>query len=1029
MSIDFIFRETAEELDPELSQLVSLEDRRQQEKIILIPSASIAPSAVRYLMSSNFGNIYAEGYPKQESRELTESEILDFDAELAYFRRYSDPRYYKGVEYADILEALARRRAAKLFAANGLKPGELFVNVQPLSGSPANSAVYTALLQPGDTIMGLDLRHGGHLTHGSKISRSGKIYNSVPYELDLESEQLDYDAIEEQAMEVRPQLIIAGFTAYPLLVDWHRFRQIADKCGAYLVADIAHISGLVAAGVHPSPIGIADVVTTTTHKSLCGPRGAMILTHRPNIADRIDRAVFPGEQGGPHLNTIAALALALKLAGTSQFRRLMQRVVYNASRLAQKLADQDIRIVSGGSENHLLLMDMKSITLDGVHLSGDMAARILDVAGIVTNRNTVPGDQSAFRATGVRLGTVWISQLGYGDQEIDLLAQAIAKVLKGCQPYTYSRIGGRKLLRAKVDPSALQESRAIVNELTHSQGREGKGEYIEVRNPDAPQFLHYALASDVRSLAVGNGQKTKVFGYDFQIQGELYRKTPDRYLLHFDSPEITSKVSKWLNDLSDGYIFFGDLYAKLPGPIVAKQINIDDPLPEINDSNKMVVEAKPFYIGLQSGSLDNQGLPDFSWIDQEVAPLKSTQLHDTHINIGARMVPFGGWDMPVWYSSVSEEHAAVRETAGLFDVSHMGVLEVSGPNATTFLNYLTTNDVNMLKVGQSQYSYLLFPNSEVVDDLFIYRRGPENFMLVVNASNNDKDWAWINAVNQGDVLIDENRPWSKILHPATLRDLRDPKWGADCRVDIALQGPRSTDILLSICGDPSLAERIKALEWAQLTEGSLSGYDIVISRTGYTGERVAYELFVHPEQSPAFWQTLLDAGKVYGLIPCGLASRDSTRTEAGLPLYGHELAGPLNLSPAEAGFDSYVKLWKPFFIGRYAYINRRNNRDKVVIRFRMDEKGVRRPELGDPVLDRRGKIIGTVTSCAIDANGYLLGQAVVPTGMSTPGTSILIYQLGGGTRTMRFPAEMKEGSRLPIPDRATILTRFPVKNK
>jgi glycine hydroxymethyltransferase len=443
----------------------------------------------------------------------------------------------------------------------------------------------------------------------------------------------------------------------------------------------------------------------------------------------------------------------------------------------------------------------------------------------------------------------------------------------------------------------------------------------------------------------------------------------------------------------------------------------------------MVVEAKPFYIGLQSGSLDNQGLPDFSWIDQEVAPLKSTQLHDTHINIGARMVPFGGWDMPVWYSSVSEEHAAVRETAGLFDVSHMGVLEVSGPNATTFLNYLTTNDVNMLKVGQSQYSYLLFPNSEVVDDLFIYRRGPENFMLVVNASNNDKDWAWINAVNQGDVLIDENRPWSKILHPATLRDLRDPKWGADCRVDIALQGPRSTDILLSICGDPSLAERIKALEWAQLTEGSLSGYDIVISRTGYTGERVAYELFVHPEQSPAFWQTLLDAGKAYGLIPCGLASRDSTRTEAGLPLYGHELAGPLNLSPAEAGFDSYVKLWKPFFIGRYAYINRRNNRDKVVIRFRMDEKGVRRPELGDPVLDRRGKIIGTVTSCAIDANGYLLGQAVVPTGMSTPGTSILIYQLGGGTRTMRFPAEMKEGSRLPIPDRATILTRFPVKNK
>lgn len=1029
MSIDFIFQETVEELDPELSQLVSHEDRRQQEKIILIPSESIAPPAVRHLMSSKFGNVYAEGYPRKESRKQTESEILDIDAELAKFRRYSDPRYYKGVEYADILEALARRRAAKLFAANGLKPGELFVNVQPLSGSPANSAVYSALLQPGDIIMGLDLNHGGHLTHGSKISRSGKIYNSVPYELNLETEQLDYEAIELQAMEVKPQLIIAGYTAYPLLVDWNRFRHIADKCGAYFVADIAHISGLVAAGVHPSPIGIADVVTTTTHKSLCGPRGAMIITHHPDIAGKIDRAVFPGEQGGPHLNTIAALALSLKLAGTSQFRDLMQRVVRNASRLARKLAGQDIRIVSGGSENHLLLMDMKSITLDGVHLSGDMAARILDVAGIVTNRNTVPGDPSAFRASGVRLGTVWISQLGYGDQEIDLLAQAIAIVLKGCRPFTYSGPRDRELLRAKVNPTALKEARAIVNELTHSQGREGQGEFIEVRNPDASEFLQFALASDVRSLAVGDSQNTKVFGHDFELLGEIYRKTPDRFLLRYDSPQLASKVTEWLNDLSDGYVYFGDLYAKLPGPIVASQTAFDEPLPEIEDSNEAVVETKPFYIGLKSKTIDSQRLPDFSWIEPEDAPLKYTHLHDTHINMGGRMVPFGGWDMPVWYSSVSEEHAAVRETAGLFDVSHMGVLEASGPNASAFLNYLTANDVNMLMVGQSQYTYLLFPNSEVVDDLFIYRRGPENFMLVVNASNNDKDWAWINAVNQGEVLIDENRPWSKILHPANLRDLRDPKWGADCRVDIALQGPRSTDILLSICDDPSLAERIKALKWSQLTEGSLSGFDIVISRTGYTGERIAFELFVHPKQSPAFWQTLLDAGMPYGLKPCGLASRDSTRTEGGLPLYGHELAGPLNLGPAEAGFDGYVKLWKPFFIGRNAYIDRRKNRDKVVARFRMDEKGVRRPELGDPVLDRRGKIIGTVTSCAIDTNGYLLGQAVVPMGTSSPGTSIAIYQLGGGTRTLRLPANINEGSRLPIPDRATILTRFPVNKK
>jgi glycine hydroxymethyltransferase len=648
---------------------------------------------------------------------------------------------------------------------------------------------------------------------------------------------------------------------------------------------------------------------------------------------------------------------------------------------------------------------------------------------LVTNRNTIPGDPSAFRASGVRLGTVWISQLGYGDDEIDLLAQAIAIVLKGCRPFTYSGLGSKKLLRAKVDPSALQEARTIVNELTHSESRENKGDAIEVRNPEVSNFLQYALTSDVKSLAMGDVQKTEVIGHDFHFQGQINKKSPDRYRLRFDSANQASKVAQWLNDLSDGYVYFGDLYAKLPGPIVASQVDVDQPVLEIADGKEAVVETKPFYIGQGLEPADSQKLPNFSWTEPEDAPIKYTDLHDTHLNMGGRMVPFGGWDMPVWYSSVSEEHAAVRETAGLFDVSHMGVLEASGSNAATFLNYLTSNDVDLLKVGQSQYSYLLFPNGDVVDDLFIYRRGAEKFMLVVNAANNDKDWAWMNAVNHGEVLIDKDRPWSKILHPATLRDLRDPKWGADCRVDIALQGPRSTDILLSLCDDPSLAERIKTLNWAHLTEGSLSGFDLVISRTGYTGERQAYELFVHPEQSPAFWQTLLDAGKSYGLKPCGLAARDSTRTEAGLPLYGHELAGPLNLSPIEAGFDSYVKLWKPFFIGRNAYINRRKSHDKVVIRFRMDEKGVRRPELGDPVLDRRGKIVGTVTSCAIDAEGYLLGQAVVPTDMATSGTSIAIYQLGGGSRTLRLPAELKEGSRLPIPDRATILTRFPVKNE
>ncbi|NJN55079.1 MAG: serine hydroxymethyltransferase, partial [Anaerolineae bacterium] len=432
------------------------EDRRQESTIILIASESAAPDAVRTAVSSTFANIYAEGYPREDSRRQHEADIMDVPLELAHYRRYSDPRYYKGVEYADVLEALTRRRAAELFAANGVTADNLYVNVQPLSGAPANSAVYTALLQPGDTIMGLNLNDGGHLSHGTKINRSGKHYNGVTYFVDPKTELLDYDDIERRALEAKPQIIVAGFSAYPMIVDWARFRQIADKVGAYLLADISHISGLVAAGVHPSPIGIADVVMTTTHKSLCGPRGAMILTHRKDLSPKIDRAVFPGEQGGPHLNSIAALGVALKLAQTDQFRVLQQRIVANAQRLAQKLGEHGFRIVGGGSETHLLLVDTKSVTHNGVHLSADMAARILDLAGIVLNRNTIPGDVGALNPTGLRIGTVWISQLGFGEAEIDRLAEAIATVLKGCKPFSYMAMGGKTQLRAKVDLRAAK---------------------------------------------------------------------------------------------------------------------------------------------------------------------------------------------------------------------------------------------------------------------------------------------------------------------------------------------------------------------------------------------------------------------------------------------------------------------------------------------------------------------------------------------------------------------------------------------
>ncbi len=1051
MSNDFIFRGSVDDLDPELQNLLDLEDKRQDSTIILIASESASPDAVRAAMSSSFGNVYAEGYPRESSRQMTEDEIMDVEMELARYRRHGDPRYYKGVEYADVLEALTRRRAAELFAANGVNPDKLYVNVQPLSGAPANSAVYTALLNPGDTIMGLNLNDGGHLSHGTRINRSGKHYVGVPYFVDPETELLDYDAIEKQALEVKPQIIVAGFSAYPMIVDWQRFREIADKVGAYLLADIAHISGLVASGVHPSPIGVADVITTTTHKSLCGPRGAMIMTHRRDLSSKLDRAVFPGEQGGPHLNTMAALAVALKLAQTEQFTELQRRIVHNARRLAEQLQARGLRVVGGGSENHLLLVDTKSVSHNDVELSGDMAARILDVAGIVLNRNTIPGDKGALNPTGLRIGTVWISQLGFGDAEVDLVAEAIATVLQGCKPYLYMAPGGKSERRAKVNYDALLRGRAIVRQLRGIKEPKPAGQFIQVRGPEAADFLDQALASDVLALADETAAATHLFGANLNLLGVIYRQNANSFYLRFSTSADAQAAAEWLTALSDGFVDFGDLYAKCAGPVTVKNLpkSLADAILSVGDvldnlagafskalkrdddqpePETAVTPTKPFFIGCEQFT-EGEPLPAFSWEEPADPPLKRTTLFETHKALGGRVIPFAGYEMPVWYTSVSEEHAAVRETAGLFDATHMGVFEASGPHVQDFLQIVTTNDISTLSVGESHYTYFLLPDGSVIDDLMVYRRGPEQYMLVVNASNNDKDWAWLNAVNDGAVMVDEKRPFAHVQHPVTLRDLRDPANGDDCRVDMPLQGPKARDVLLAICDDAALAARIKRLPWAGLTEGNLGGFEVIISRTGYTGERIAYEIFVHPEQAPALWNKLLDAGAPLGIKPCGLAARDSTRTEAGLPLYGHELAGDLALNPADAGFGSYVKLWKPFFVGRDAFITHEQEREMQIVRFRMNEKAVRRPETGDPVMDKRGRVIGSVTSCAIDSEGYLLGLALVPREMRWSGTPLFIYQLGGGSRSLRVPGEIKAGARMPMPDGATVLTRFPRRNK
>ncbi len=1050
---DFLFRGTLKDLDPAVAELLAHEATRQAYRIILIPSESAAPKAVLEAVGSVMQNVYAEGYPHEDTRWLDEEEILDYEWMLANYRRYSDRRYYKGVEYADILEALARRRCAQAFAGNGLTADDLYVNVQPLSGAPANTAVYEALLEPGDTVMGLDLLHGGHLTHGSPANRSGKYYNIVSYTVDPETELLDYDAIEALAREVRPKMIIAGFTSYPWAADWIRFREIADSCGAYLLADIAHVAGMVAAGVYPNPVGIADVVSFTTHKTLGGPRGACLITHRKDLHRKIDHAVFPGEQGGPHMNAIAGMAVAFKLAQTPQFRRLQEQTVRNAARLAERLADRGFRIPYGGTDTHLLLVDCKSVTgPDGTPLSGDMAARILDLVGIVVNRNTIPGDKSPARATGIRLGTPWATQRGFREGEIDRLADIIADVLLACTPFSYVGKGGRPNWRAKVEFGVLQDARARVSALISQAGmyeevhkpsyphfpvaeherRDSGWTTLEIEGDEALHFLDYATTGDVCSMEPNQARPTWVLRPDGEpiTRAVLVRLSDRKYHLHVAGH--VDEVATWLRDLSDGYVGFDpeDVYAKLPGPVVVRVMKGKFEVPEDvapGDPPDGYTLDKPYYIGIHGPKhfeYHGDPLPTFSWSDEaEGNELKKTSLNTLHRQMGAKMVPFAGWDMPVWYTGVSDEHRAVRERAGIFDVAHMGVFEISGRGAEPFLNTVTTNDVSDLAVGQAHYSYLLGIDGIPIDDIFLYRVERELYLMVVNASNNDKDWEWLNGVLEGRYAIDSERPWVKApgRESVTIRDLRDPGSGDDMRVDIALQGPLARNVLLSLKCDTRTRNMIATMPWASVVRAEVGGYDLIVARTGYTGERVAFELFVHPDKAPDLFRELVDAGAV----PCGLASRDSTRTEAGLPLYGHELAGPLNLGPADAGFARYVKLWKPFFVGKAAYVRHEGERDSVVVRFRMNDKGVKRPVLGDPVVDRRGRVIGTVTSCAIDTEGYLLGQAYVKLSHAEEGTQIGIFALGGRAPKAKSLADLKVGDRVTVPQAARVLSRFP----
>lgn len=385
-SIDFL-----KSYDPSVGDAMEQELKRQRRNLELIASENIVTPAVMAAMGSLLTNKYAEGYPGK--------------------------RYYGGCQCVDVVEEMARQRACELFGAE-------HANVQPHSGAQANTAVYFAMLEPGDTVMGMNLSEGGHLTHGSPVNISGKYFNFVSYGVDPETHVIDYDKVMELALECKPKMIVCGASAYPRIIDFAKFREIADACGAYLMVDMAHIAGLVAAGVHPNPVPYAEFVTTTTHKTLRGPRGGMILC-REEFAKQIDKAIFPGTQGGPLMHTIAAKAVCLGEALKPEFKEYGKKVVANAQALAQGLINRGNKLVSGGTDNHVMLMDLRDTDVTGKELE----AR-LDECYITVNKNTIPNEpRSPFVTSGIRIGTPAVTTRGLNTEDMDKIAEFITLVL------------------------------------------------------------------------------------------------------------------------------------------------------------------------------------------------------------------------------------------------------------------------------------------------------------------------------------------------------------------------------------------------------------------------------------------------------------------------------------------------------------------------------------------------------------------------------------------------------------------------
>ena len=1044
----FPFAAAPEPARSDILRVAEAERERQRRRLIMIPSESICHPAAAEIVAGDLGNIYAEGLPQPVLNHDPRESALDEARFASWQTRLSDRRFYKGTVNANRAELIAHLRIAEVFAGLEGSPdaGDIHVNVQPLSGAAANLAVFEALLRPGDTLMGLDLSHGGHLTHGSQFNVSGKTYCARSYEVDDETRRLDYGRIRERALEFTPKLIIGGASAYPWDLDWAELRSIADEVGAWLLADVAHLAGPIAAGVLSNPLPHAHVVTFTTHKTLCGPRGAAILTADPELGRKMDLAVFPGMQGGPHVNSIAAIArlFELILEDADGFRRFQRATLDNTRFLARRLEEEGFALEYRGTNTHMLLVDLKPFTADGcAGPDGEAASRLLEISGIVCNKNVIPGDVDAAHATGLRFGMTWLTQRGVTRGHIEEIARIVKFVLSSARTFSVLAPGGEERCRGRVRPGILDEAsertlaiadalpyppRPVARSQPEAPPRLGDRVALLARGDKVRLALSQTLAArlphdrgPVRTpmLREDGSPVADVIAVELERRGREERWA---LLVHAGRADATRR---WFEALSDGYLLFDedDPQKKMDGPIVVEAYDVSelsaDLLREIRACEGEPVSdvTKPFFIGQRPlyAAARPAAKEKYEYAEED-RPLRRTALHGVHESLGAKMAPFAGWEMPIQYpSGILAEHRAVRTAAGLFDVSHMGSIEVSGPDALAFLDSLLSNCVSRLDPGEAQYSSVLRPDGTAIDDVFVYRLEWERFMVVVNAANAERVKDWMEAVNSGRVCVDDDAPAKRLDGPVRLRDLRDA--GEDSRVGLAVQGPASLETLRKLAGSRAHGDTLARLSPNAFARASMAGLGCLVARTGYTGEKLGFEVYVHPDRAPKLWDAILDAGGPMGVMPAGLGARDSTRIEAGLPLFGHELEGELRISMTEAGYGFAVRLHAPFFVGREAYMERAHRSRRHILRLRGQGRKTVRP--GHVILDESGAAAGEVTSFAyVHEDLTFVALACVEPGFR-PAAGVSVR--GARVARARYSGEADERRAVAL----TLLPRFP----